>query len=380
MCSLDNDLRSPKQACFNEDAELSIDDKRNKIDKIDQQLIQLLHERASLALHIGIQKKCSGTNSFASERENEILKRVCDSSTGTMPQKALKLIFNEIISACREIQEPLTVAFLGPETTFSHYVAVRRFGNSASLRPMFSIADVFEEVETCRASLGIAPMENSLEGGVSSTMDCFLDTNLKISGEIYASIRHALVSRESSLEKIQTVYSHPQALNQCRNWLRKQLPEATLLDCSSTADAAKRASQENGSSAIASELAAEKFVLNVLAKNIQDRTDNKTRFVIIGFNVCKPTGQDKTTLYFTSKHRPGSLCQALTLFSERGVNLTRIESRPLKDRNWEYSFFVDCEGHQNDQVLSECLEQLKEEVEYVKVLGSYPRTDPNDFV
>lgn len=357
-----------------------VSNSRQLIDEIDWQIIGLLNQRASIALEIGIQKQSVGSGSLSAERESEIMKKIFDLPEGPMPRLAISHIFSEIISACRDLQQPISVAFLGPETTFSHAVTLKRFGHSVELKPVASIADVFQEVENGRASFGVAPVENSIEGGVSATMDSFVNSSLTISGEIYASIRHTLMSSETSLSSISKIYSHPQALNQCRKWLNNNLPGVTLVDSSSTAEAARKASKESSTAAIASSLAAREFNLNVLAENVQDRSDNKTRFVIIGTTNCKPTGIDKTSIYFTSKHQSGSLCKALSHFSRRAINLTRIESRPLKERPWEYSFFVDCEGHQAEPLLTECLHELSGEVEHIKILGSYPRMDPSHVI
>lgn len=357
--------------------DVSLCDARRRIDEVDIRIIQLLNERASLAHTIGDRKQSVGIGSLSTERESQIMRRIFDLPDGPMPKTGLRSIFTEIISACRELQKPVSVAFLGPETTFSHMVTLNRFGHSTELKPSGSILDVFQEVETGRTSFGVVPVENSIEGGVSATMDSFLSSDLVISGEIYASIKHTLMSCESSSHAVSKVYSHPQALNQCRKWLHTNLQGITLMECSSTAQAAKKARDEPGAAAVASSLAAQTYKLNVLAENIQDRSDNKTRFLIIGQTACKPTGFDKTSMYLAAKHQSGSLCKALRHFSSRSINLTRIESRPLKDRPWEYSFFVDCDGHIDDPNLSECLRELEGDVEHIKLLGSYPKMDPD---
>ena len=360
--------------------ELNVSDSRKRIDEIDAKLIDLLNERASIALEIGLKKSSAGIGTLSTERESEIMKRIFQTPESHMPKKALNHIFSEIISACRELQKTIKVAFLGPKTTFSHLVTLKRFGHSTELTGVPSIGDVFLEVENDRVSFGVVPVENSIEGGVSATMDSFVTSDLKISGEIFASIRHFLMSNETCLSDVKAVYSHPQALNQCRKWLSANLKGVNLQESSSTAEAARKASVESGCAAIASSLAATEFQLNILAENIQDRSDNTTRFLIIGKAACKPTGQDKTSLYFTAKHQSGSLCKALSHFSNRGINLCRIESRPLKEKPWEYSFFVDCEGHVLDSNLNDCLKALKNDVEHIKILGSYPKMDPSQGI
>ncbi len=357
--------------------DLNVGNSRKRIDELDAQLIELLNERASLALEIGRKKSSAGIGTLSSERESEIMKRIFKAPEGHMPRNALNNIFSEIISACRELQKPLNVAFLGPKTTFSHLVTLKRFGHSTELVAVSSIQDVFHEVENDRVGFGVVPVENSIEGGVSATLDSFVTSNLRISGEIFAPIRHFLLSRETSLTDIKNVYSHPQGLNQCRKWLNNNMKGVNIQDSSSTAEAARKASVGSGAAAIASFLAAAEFNLNILAENIQDRSDNTTRFLIIGKAECRPTGEDKTSLYLTAKHKSGSLCKVLSHFSTRGINLVRIESRPLKERPWEYSFFVDCEGHIMDQNVSDCLTALKNDVEEIKILGSYPKMDPS---
>ncbi len=376
MSSLDNNSPVLRGCDAGVPDEIVVSNLRRKIEEIDVGIIDLLNERASVALEIGKNKNASGAQAFSPEREAEIFRRLTTVNKGEMPQKSLSEIFSEIVSACRALQKPLGVAFLGPEGTFSHIACIRRFGKSVDYKPQASIMDVFDEVENDRADLGVAPAENSLEGGVSATMDRFLISNLTISGEIYAAIRHYLISSEDSLQAIETVYSHPQALNQCRDWLRANLPNVSLVEASSTSAAAGIAAERKGTAAVCGKLAAEISGIGVLAENIQDNSDNTTRFFIIGKQLTARTGSDKTSIVLTVRHKAGTLFRALNHFAERSINLTRIESRPVKHRPWEYAFFVDCEGHLHDTSLRECLESLSNDVELLKILGSYPRSDP----
>ncbi len=353
----------------------SIQGIREKIDNIDLELLRLINQRAFHALTIAELRNTANVTNFSPERELTIIKGLCDSNTGPLSKSAVANVFSEIISACRSAKRPLRVAFLGPEGTFSHLAALRRFGNSALYLPQVSIDDVFCEVEKGAADVGITPVENSSEGAVSATMDQFIDSNLTICGEIFSKIRHVLMSREASLDTISVVYSHPQALNQCRNWLRKNLPTASLVPESSTAESARIALARPGSAAVGNEVTATQHDLRILASDIQDSLSNTTRFLLLGKNKSAPTGSDRTSLVFGAAHIPGSLHKALEHFAKRSVNLTRIESRPMKDRNWEYFFFVDIEGHQESPMVKDAIESLRSDVEFLKILGSYPIGD-----
>lgn len=348
---------------------------REQIDKIDEQLLRLVNQRAFHALTIAELRNSANVTNFSPERELTIIKALCDANTGPLSKSSVANVFSEIISACRSAKRPLRVAFLGPEGTFSHLAALRRFGNSALYLPQVSIDDVFAEVEKGAADVGITPVENSSEGAVSATMDQFIDSNLLICGEIFSKIRHVLMSKEETLESISVVYSHTQALNQCRNWLRVNLPAASLMPESSTAEAARIALTRSGAAAIGNEVTATQHDLKILASDIQDSLSNTTRFLLLGKNKSAPTGSDRTSMVFAAPHVPGSLHRALEHFAKRSVNLTRIESRPMKNKNWEYFFFVDIEGHQESRMVKEAIESLRLEVDFLKILGSYPIGD-----
>ncbi len=350
---------------------------RQQIDQIDREILGLLNQRAMHALAIARCKENGGLPEFAPERENSILKNLVAMNRGPIPNAAVKPIFAEIISACRAVQRPLKVAFLGPEATFTHQAALRHFGSSCDFAPQASIIDVFDEVARGHSQVGVVPVENSSEGGVSVTLDQFMNADLQVCGEVFWPVRHVLMAASGSLEDVEKVYSQPQALNQCRDWLRRNLPQAVLVETSSTAAAARQAGVTPGTAAVGSELTAQHYELDILARDIQDNPHNMTRFFILGRQSCPPTGHDKTSVLYLAAHQPGSLYRSLSHFAQRGINMTRIESRPAKNRPWEYAFFLDFEGHQDDPKVREALAALQENVDFLKVLGSYPMGDPS---
>ena len=350
---------------------------RNRIDRIDEKILELLNERARLAGKIGELKKKNNLEVHIPERERQIFERLIklnkEKYSETFPSEALVHIYREIISACLSLEKPLRIAYLGPKATFTHQAALEYFGFSAHYVPCSTIRDVFVEVESGRADYGVVPVENTIEGVVNYTLDMFLETDLKISGEVVIPINHHLLSTHESLSDIRKVYSHKMAIGQCRKWLEKNLPEATVIETESTAKACEIALEEENSGAIASEVASYTYHLNILARNIQDSGDNFTRFLVVSKREMKPTGKDKTSLIFAVRDEPGALYRALEVFYEKGINLTKIESRPSRRRAWDYVFFVDLEGHAEDRKVQETLGKLKERTQMVKILGSYPR-------
>lgn len=349
-----------------------IGDLRKEIDRIDGQIVELLGRRAACALEIGNFKRSNGLPTLDSIRERDLLDSVCKINEGPLSDEAMRNIFTEIVSACRSLQGPTKVSYLGPEATFTHLAAMEHFGKSCIFRPTESIADVFREVESGQSDFGVVPVENSSEGGVGLTLDRLVGSELRICGEITRSISHALMSRQKSLNGIQCVYSHPQALGQCLKWLATNLPGRSMVQVSSTAAAAKRAAEEPHAAAVGSEMLASMYGLEILAGDIQDRSPNLTRFLILGRHESARTGRDKTSVLFATPHRPGALRDALAPFDEEGINLSRIESRPAKERPWEYIFFADFEGHLSDRQVRAALESLSARVEKLKILGSYP--------
>jgi len=350
---------------------------RQKIDLIDREILRLLNERARIAREIGRIKKERNLEIHVPERERAIFEKLLRLNRTEFgeefPPEALVHIYREIISACLSLEKPLRIAYLGPKATFTHQAALEFFGFSAHYVPCTTIRDVFAEVESERADYGVVPVENTIEGVVNYTLDMFLESDLKISGEIVIPISLHLLSSCESIDEVERVYSHKVALGQCRKWLEKNLPQARVIETESTAKACEIALEEEKTAAIASEVAGYTYHLNVLARNIQENGDNFTRFLVISRRRMKPTGKDKTSLIFAVRDEPGALYRALEAFYKKGVNLTKIESRPSRRRAWDYVFFVDLEGHQEEERIKEVLEDLKGRTQMVKILGSYPR-------
>lgn len=349
----------------------SIEELRKKINNIDDEILSLLNKRAEIVLEIGKIKKTQYLSSFYPEREREILNRLSRQNKGLFPQKALISVYNEILSACRSLEAPLQIAYLGPEATFTHLAAKEKFGSSVEYVPVKSISSVFTEVEKRRVDFGVVPIESSTEGIVTHTLDMFIDSELNICSEILLPVTHNLLSN-SELNEIKRVYYHPQSYAQSRSWLENNLPNVEYVEVYSTAEAAIRASKERYAAAIASELAANIYNLKIIKKRIEDRQENITRFLVIGFETNLPTGNDKTSILFSIKDRVGALYDMLAPFARHNINLTKIESRPTKTQLWEYVFFLDLQGHQDDENVKQALSELKELCLYLKILGSYP--------
>lgn len=353
---------------------MSIEKFRDRIDALDGQILALLNERARAAQEIGKLKHSSNSAYYVPEREKAVFTKLYKLNEGPLSEQSVRSIYREIISSIRALEMPTRVAFLGPRYTFSELAAQRIFGATAELHPMGSLSDIFTEVERKHLDYGIVPVESSMGGGVSDTLDRFLTSDLKIINEVLLHITQNLLSA-SPLEEITKIYSKDQAFLQCRNWLQANLPLAELVNVSSTAEAARMASDEKGSAAIASVLAAEPNHLNVVADRIEDAPHNYTRFFVIASQVAKATGKDKTSLLLTVRDKPGALQGLLLPFSTGGINITRIESRPSRRKAWEYVFFLDLEGHIDDPKMKEVLEEVHEFCLELKVLGSYPLGD-----
>lgn len=345
---------------------------RAEIDRIDGEIVRLLSERAQVARQIGEIKRQSHQGAFVPSREEQLLDRLVQLKGEALPKEGLIAIYREIISACRSLEANLTVAFFGSEASFTHIASRQRFGALATYVPQPTQEEVFRRVERGECHYGVVPIENSLMGVVSESLDLFVRSPLRILGEILLPVTHNLLSREP-VEKIERVYSHRQALMQCREWLRTYLPRAEKIEVSSTADAAKRCAVELGSAAIASELASEYYGVPILFRHIEDSSDNVTRFFIIGRETVEPTGRDKTSLVFSVKHEVGALVRVLERFARHGLNLAAIESRPSRIQQWEYLFFVDVCSHEKDPEMAAALEEIKPLCQSLKVLGSYPR-------
>jgi len=347
---------------------------RQQIDSLDTQILNLLNERAKVILEVGRVKSNSKMAAYAPQREREILQRLNSQNSGPFPQRAISPVFREIISACRSLEAELTVVYLGPPATHTHLACLEQFGSSVRALPRESIQEVFETVEREKANFGVVPIENSTEGVVNRTLDMFIDSEVKICGEVLMRISHDLLSQSGKPEDIEKIYSHPQALGQCRQWLNKIFPHAELAETVSTAKAAQMAAGDPKAAAVASSLASHLYGLKIIESRIEDYLHNYTRFLILGRKTDEASGRDKTSLLFSISHSPGSLYQVLRSFSEKSINLTKIESRPIKDQPWEYVFFLDFEGHAADPTIQEALSEMKKNVLFLKLLGSYPRS------
>lgn len=348
-----------------------LDPYRKMIDEADAQIVRLLNERLCAAREIGRLKQESDTPVYVPAREQQVFEKVMALNQGPMSDAHVRAIYREIMSAAISLELESSIAYLGPPTTFSHQAALSKFGNSLRYISCDTIEQVFEEVEKENAQYGVIPIENSIQGGVTTTQDRLTRTPLKIIAEQYLPIHHCLIVPPGT-EVPGRVYSHPQALAQCREWLMKHLPQAEQIPMQSTAAAAQQVRGEPGTAAIASRLAAEEYGLEVLHENIQDLSGNTTRFLVIGRECGPPSGHDKTSIFFGVRHKTGALFQSLQPLHASGLNLTKIESRPSKQRAWEYTFFVDLEGHADDPVVQAALEQLSEHCIEFTILGSYP--------
>lgn len=345
---------------------------RQKIDLLDKKIVLLLSERIKTALKISEIKEEKGLSFYSPEREAQILRRIKKLNPGIIPDETLEFLFTQIMSVTLSLSSTLKIAYLGPPATFTHLAALKKFGDKVELLPLDNIEEIFKWVENDKAYFGVVPVENSLEGAVTHTLDMFIDYNLKICSEIIIVVRHHLLSR-SSLDKIKRVYSHHQVFGQCKKWLQENLSDREFISVQSTAKAAEIASSCKYTACIASEAAARVYKLKILANNIQDFSDNVTRFLVIGKYVTQSTGKDKTSLLFSVKDRVGALHDMLVPFKKNRINLTKIESRPSKRKPWEYYFFVDLEGHIKDKKVKEALEELEQKCNFLKVLGSYPQ-------
>jgi chorismate mutase/prephenate dehydratase len=350
----------------------SLDALRKKIDHVDAKLVELLNERASLAQQIGQAKSLDGQEVYVPGREKEIFKRISTINGGPLPEKSIHSIYREILSASRSLEAPLTVAYFGPEATYTHMAARDRFGSSTNYVPMPSIPDVFQEVKQGRADYGVVPIENSTEGVVTHTLDMLVEADVKICSEIVLDVHHCLLSRSGKAEDIREVVSHPQALAQCRRWLTTNQPNAQVREAPSTAQAAQMAAKDVSLAAIASGLAKELYGLEVVARNIEDQANNITRFLVIGGRSPKPSGDDKTSIVLSVKDEVGILHRMLDPFARNKINLSKIESRPLKEKPWEYLFFLDLEGHIEEPRIQKAIKKLEKSCIFIKILGSYP--------
>ncbi len=353
---------------------MTIPEHRKAIDKLDGQIVKLLNERTKHILAIGEIKLKAGEEIYAPHRELAVLNRICRRNQGPITNESLRAIYREIMSSALSLEKSMTVAYLGPEATFTHQAAIRRFGSSLRYASQKTITDVFAEVSKDRADYGVVPIENSTEGVVTHTLDMFVDSDLKIVAQIVLRVQHCLLGN-CRRPQIKKLFAHPQSLGQCRGWVQANLPRVEIIETSSNARSAELAAKENESAAIAGVLAAEKYGLRVLEHDIQDNAANATRFLVLGRQCSPATGHDRTSLMFSIADQVGALYRALAPFRRYRINMTKIESRPSKRKAWEYFFFVDCDGHMSDRKVSKAITLLNEHCSYVKVLGSYPNAE-----
>ncbi|MBI3851433.1 MAG: prephenate dehydratase [Verrucomicrobia bacterium] len=353
---------------------MNIPEHRKAIDKLDAQIVKLLNERTRHVLEIGNIKLKAGEEIYAPHRERAVFHRICKLNQGPMTNDSLRAIYREIMSSALALEKSMTIAYLGPAATFTHQAAIQRFGSSLRYAAQKTIADVFAEVSKNRADYGVVPVENSTEGVVTHTLDMFVDSDLKIVAQIILPIQHCLISQYRRTQ-IKKLFAHPQSLAQCRGWVQNNLPHVEIIETSSNARSAEQAGAEKNSAAIAGVLAAERYDLRILESDIQDNSENATRFLVLGRQCSPPTGKDRTSIMISITDKVGALHRALAAFRRYRINLTKIESRPNKRKAWEYFFFVDFEGHTNVRKVANAITHLEEQCNFVKVLGSYPDTE-----
>jgi chorismate mutase/prephenate dehydratase len=349
-----------------------IDELRGRIDRLDERMVGLLNERTRIVLEIGALKKKAGEEIYVPAREKAVLDRIARLNKGPLTAMAVQSVYREIMSAALAVEHDIKVAYLGPEATFTHQAARQRFGGSVEYVPCDTITDVFNSVQKRTADYGVVPIENSIDGAVTHTLDELVGTTLQICAEIYLPIAQHLMARDAA-GKVRRIYSKAEVFSQCRSWLHDHMRGVELVPASSTAKAAEIAARENGAAALASALAAELYGLRLLASDVQDESDNTTRFLVIGKRCGGPTGRDKTSVYLSLKDRVGALHDALSAFKKYRINMTKIESRPSKEKAWEYYFFVDIDGHQEDAPVRKALKAMSRHCARLTILGSYPR-------
>lgn len=342
---------------------------RDQIDALDAELLRLLNERAKLAQAVGHIKD---GQIYRAEREAQVLRRLCAENPGPLKPENIEHLFREIMSACRDLEQHLRIAYLGPEGTFSQAAAYKHFGHAVGNVPCGTIDEAFRTVETGRADYAVVPVENSTEGTVSRTLDLIVGSSLKICGEVLLPVHQNLLRKTTGKEGIARVYGHAQSLAQCRHWLNQHLPNVECVDVVSNAEGARMAAEDPSAAAIAGEIAAETYGLNVVVPRIEDEPNNTTRFLVLSDHDALPSGRDKTSLAMSAANAPGAVVRLLQPLADAGVSMTKFESRPVKGANWEYLFFVDIEGHRDDPAVAAALKEVTARAAMVKVLGSYP--------
>jgi chorismate mutase/prephenate dehydratase len=357
------------------DNESDLEDLRSRIDATDDQILSLISERARLAAEIARLKRGNDQVEavfYRPGREAQVLRDIIRKNKGPLADEEMARLFREIMSACLALEQGLHVVFLGPEGTFTQSAALKHFGHSVKTNAQASIAEVFREVESGACHYGVVPVENSIEGAINHTLDLLINSSLKICGEVHLRIHQNLMSKAENLQNVKHVYSHQQSLAQCRSWLDNNLAGVERVAVSSNAEAAKCAQNNADVAAIAGDIAAECYRLPILASNIEDEADNTTRFLVLGQKNARASGNDKTSILFATANEPGALHKVLACFEDNNINMSRIESRPSRQEMWEYVFFADIDGHVDDEIIAQVLQQLKEHASMIKVLGSYP--------
>ncbi len=351
---------------------MTLEPLRERIDQIDHELVKLLNERAQVVIKIGKVKNKTGGQIYAPDREKQVLEKIKAVNEGPLPDRTLFAIWRELMSGSFALERPLRIGYLGPEGSFTHNAAMLKFGQSVEYEPLTDIRSTFDEVSKGHCDLGLVPIENTTGGGVIETLDAFTDSDVKICAEVLMAIHHNLMAN-CPLEKIEKIYSKPEVFAQCRNWLTATFNEAKTISVASTAKAAQMAAEEKGAAAIGSAIAAELYGLKMVCENIEDITNNVTRFLAISKDDSRPTGEDKTAIVFSTAHKAGALADVLDVFKKYEINLTNIESRPSKKREWEYYFFMDFLGHRTDKNIIKGLEAAREHCLQLSILGSFPR-------
>ncbi len=351
---------------------MSLEELRKQINELDTRLVQLLNERAQVVIEIGKLKNKTGKPIYSPDREKQVFARIAEANQGPLPDRCLVAIWRELMSGSFALERPLRIGYLGPGGSFSHTAAMLKFGQSVEYEPLADIISIFDEVSKGHCDLGLAPIENTTGGGVIETLDALIDSDVKICAEVLMAIHHSLLAN-CPLNQIEKIYSKPEVFAQCRNWLSATFKEAQTIPVASSAKAAQTAAEEPKAAAISSSVAAELYGLRVVCENIEDNTNNITRFLVISREDAKPTGEDKTAILFSTAHKAGALADVLEVFKRYNINLTNIESRPSKKRQWEYYFFVDIVGNRTDKQVQDGLEGARKHCLQLSVLGSFPR-------
>jgi chorismate mutase/prephenate dehydratase len=351
---------------------MSLKELRKKIDELDHQLVKLLNERARVVVDIGKLKNKTAKPVYAPDREKEVFARIIKANEGPLPDKCLIAIWRELMSGSFVLERPLRIGYLGPGGSFSHNAAMLKFGQSVEYEPLTDITSIFDEVSKGHCDLGLAPVENTMGGGVIETLDALIDSDVKVCAEVLMAIHHNLLGN-CSMEQVEKIYSKPEVFAQCRNWLSATFKGTQTIPVASTARAAQLAAEEPSAAAIGSSVAAELYGLRIICENIEDIANNVTRFLVISREDARPTGEDKTAILFSTAHKAGALAEVLDIFKRFDINMTNIESRPSRKRQWEYYFFVDFLGHRTEKHIQEGLEESRKHCLQLSILGSFPR-------